>query len=200
MKKEQDLIQDIADMRSMMERSSKFLSLSGLAGIMAGIYALIGAFVAYQVFEFNPGEIQGDPISTNIVLLGLLVLVLALGTAVFLSWKKAKKNGEKFYNSTARRLMSSMAVPLVTGGILALLLVAHGLIGLVAPCTMIFYGLSQYNASKVSYDEMQGLGLIMIALGLLGSYFVEFGLLCWALGFGLVHIVYGIYLHYRYER
>ena len=54
MKEEKDYIQDISEIRSMMERSSKFLSLSGLAGVMAGIYALVGAFVAYTVFDFNP--------------------------------------------------------------------------------------------------------------------------------------------------
>ena len=60
MKEEQKYIRDIAEIRSMMERSSKFLSLSGLAGVMAGIYALAGAFIAYRTFSFNPVEVV-DP-------------------------------------------------------------------------------------------------------------------------------------------
>lgn len=208
MKKEQDYIRDIAEMRSMMERSSKFLSLSGLAGILAGIYALIGAYIAYKVFEFNPdessytaGKSAGFSSSLlQLVFLALVILLLAVGTAVFLSHKKAKRRGEKFWNPTARRLMVHMAVPLVAGGLLVLILLSKGLIGFVAPFTLLFYGLALYNASKFTYEEVKSLGLIEIALGLVSAYFVGYGLIFWALGFGVLHVVYGIYLHYRYER
>jgi uncharacterized membrane protein YidH (DUF202 family) len=208
MKEEQDYIQDIAEMRSMMERSSRFLSLSGFAGIMAGIYALAGAFIVYKVFHFNPDQLAYDSQPEGILPAGLLpvifvglgVLVLAIGTAIFLSSKKAHKRQEKVWNSTTKRLVYHMAVPLVAGGLLVLILIAKGFIGLIAPCTLLFYGLALYNASKFTYEEVKGLGLINIVLGLAGCYFVQYGLLCWAAGFGLAHIIYGIYLHYRYER
>lgn len=208
MKDEQDYIRDITDMRSMMERSSKFLSLSGLAGIMAGIYALAGAFIAYKFFYFNPVEIVDDttePKSAsasllNVICLALVILALSIGTAIFLSYKKANKREEKFWNPTAKRLLVNMAVPLIAGGILILIFIAKGLIGLIAPFTLLFYGLALYNASKFTYEEVRSLGLIQMGLGLLGSYFIEYGLLFWALGFGVVHIVYGIYMHYRYEK
>ena len=208
MKEEQDYIQDIAEMRSMMERSSKFLSLSGLAGVMAGIYALSGAYIAYKVFDFNPDTIAGAPLAPaslfsnlpQVAFLAIGVLVLAIGTAIFLSYKKANKRLEKFWDPTARRLLINMGVPLVAGGLLVLILIAKGLIGLVAPFTLLFYGLALYSAGKFTYEEVKSLGLINIALGLIGSWFVEYGLLCWAAGFGVVHIIYGIYMHYRYER
>jgi len=207
MKEEQDYIRDIAEMRSMMERSSKFLSLSGLAGIMAGIYALAGAYIAYRFFYFNPGETEYSTNSENInpglfkvIVLAISILVLSLGTAIFLSNNKAAKRGEKLWNPTARRLLINMAVPLFAGGILILILISKGMIGFIAPFSLIFYGLAIYNASKFTYEEVRSLGLIEIALGLAGSYFVEYGLLFWAIGFGVVHIIYGIYMHYRYER
>lgn len=204
MKEEQDYIRDIAEMRSMMERSSKFLSLSGLAGVMAGIYALAGTFVAYRFFDFNPGEIAiSDSLSADFlktVFLAFTVLVLAIGTAIYFSWKKANKRQEKFWDPTAKRVLFNMAVPLVTGGLLILVLMAKGLIGFIAPFTLVFYGLALFNAGKFTYGEVKSLGLIEIALGVIGSYFVEYGLLFWALGFGVVHIIYGIYIHYRYER
>jgi uncharacterized membrane protein YidH (DUF202 family) len=208
MKENKDYIRDIAEMRSMMERSSKFLSLSGLAGVMAGIYALSGAYIAFKIFYFNPDEIVYNTIKSGsvsssllqVVLLAVLILVLALGTAIFLSYKKASKRGEKLWNPTARRLLINMSVPLVVGGLLILILISKGLIGLIAPFTLIFYGLALYNASKFTYEEVRSLGLIEIALGLVSAYFVGYGLLFWALGFGVVHIIYGIYMHYRYER
>jgi hypothetical protein len=207
MKEEQDYIRDITEMRSLMERSTKFLSLSGLAGVMAGVYALTGAFVAYKLFYFNAEETAynitrpvGDPDFLKVIFLAVVILILALGTAVFLSGKKASKRGENLWNPTSRRLLINMAVPLVAGGLLILILISKGLIGLMAPFTLLFYGLALYNASKFTYEEVRTLGLIQIGLGLAGSYFVEYGLLFWALGFGVFHIIYGIYMHYRYER
>jgi uncharacterized membrane protein len=208
MKEDQHYIEDIAEMRSMMERSSKFLYLSGLSGIMAGIYALAGAWIAYQFFSYNPGQILSATVDQGsisadllkVLFLAILVLVLAIGTAVFLSARKAHKRKEKLWTSTARRLLLNMAVPLVTGGLLLLIFIAQGMTGLLAPFTLLFYGLALYNASKFTYDEVRSLGLIEIGLGLLGTWFVGYGLLFWAIGFGLVHIIYGIYMYYRYER
>lgn len=208
MKTERDHIQDITEIRSMMERSSKFLSLSGLAGVMAGIYALAGAWIAYRFFGFNPEEIVYSAINSgslfsslqNVIFLAILVLVLAIGTAIFLSYKKAKKRGEKAWNVTSRRMIANMAVPLLAGGILILVLLSKGFVGLIAPLSLLFYGLALYNASKFTFDDLKFLGLIQIGLGLISSWFIEYGLLFWTIGFGLVHIVYGIYMHFRYER
>ncbi|GAA4463140.1 hypothetical protein GCM10023189_40810 [Nibrella saemangeumensis] len=206
MKENKDYIRDIAEIRSMMERSSKFLSLSGWAGIMAGLYALAGAYVAYTFLSFNPDKIIYSLPSAglaaglgNIILLATIVLLLAIGTAVFLSVRKAAKRGEKLWNAITKRLLINMAVPLIVGGLLALILIAKGLVGLLAPVTLLFYGLALFNAGNFTYREVQSLGLIQIGLGLISTYYVEYGLLCWALGFGIIHIVYGIYMHYRYE-
>lgn len=184
----------------MMERSSRFLSLSGLAGVMAGIYALAGVFVAWYILGFQPGEEVTTGNVQLLALVGLVVLILAIGTAFLLSWKKAGRRQEKFGNPVGKRLLINMSVPLVAGGLLVLIMMAKGMTGFIAPFTLLFYGLAQYSAGKFTYDEMKSLGLINVALGLVGSYFTEYGLLLWALGFGVVHIVYGIYMHYRYER
>lgn len=200
MKEKQDYLKDIAEIRSMMERSSKFLSLSGWAGIMAGIYALSGAYIAYKFFNFNPDEIvYTTPGLLNIIILAILIVILAVGTAIFLSYKKANQKGEKGWNATSKRLLASMAVPLLTGGILLLVLIGKSLVGLIAPTSLLFYGLALYNAGKFTYDEVKFMGLVQIALGLISSWFIEYSLLFWALGFGVVHIVYGIYM-FRYEK
>lgn len=205
---QQDYIRDISEIRSMMEKSTKFLSLSGWAGIMAGVYALVGAYLAYELFGFNPDLIfwpdsskyNNDLGSTGLILLGIAVLVLAIGTAVLLSGRRAAKRNEKLWNATSRRLLANMAVPLAAGGLFVLMLISQGLIGLVAPVTLIFYGLSLYVASKFTYDDLKILGFTDICLGLAASYFIGYGLLFWALGFGVAHIIYGIYVHFKYEK
>lgn len=203
MKSEQDYIQDIAEMRVMMERSSRFLSLSGWAGILAGVIGLAGVYIAYDVFQFNPDRISFGTESgsfINMVVLGIIMLVLAMGLAMIFSYKRAIGLNEKFWNPTSRRLLVNFLIPLVTGGILILILLGKGLAGLMLPLSLMFYGLALYNAGKFTYSEVKNLGLIEIALGLVSAYFIQYSLIFWALGFGVAHIIYGIYMHYSYER
>jgi len=206
--KDKDYIKEISEIRSMMERSSKFLSLSGWAGILAGIYALAGAIIAYKVFEFNPDKIFFNfsgrdgvfAIYINIILLAIMVLSLALTTAIYFTHKKSDKKGEKLWNPTSKRLLVNMAVPMVAGGVVIIVLIINGLTGLIAPFSLLFYGLALFNASRLTIKEVEILGYVQIFLGLTGSLFVEYGLLLWALGFGVAHIIYGIYMYYKYER
>lgn len=200
MKEEQDYINDIAEIRSMMERSSKFLSLSGWAGILAGVYALTGAWIATSIFEFHPDEIfYTYPDLTNIILTATGVLFFSLISALLDSRRKARKNNKKAWNATSRRLLMSMSVPLLTGGVLISLLISKGLIGLIAPLTLLFYGLALYNAGAYTIKEVRIMGFVQMFLGLLNVAFISYGLFFWAIGFGLVHIVYGIYMYFRFE-
>lgn len=201
MKEQQDYLKDIREIRSMMERSSKFLSLSGWAGILAGIYALGGSWIAYHFLNFNPDEIYyAFPKLNALLMVASAVLTLSLISAVLDSVRKAAKRNEKVWNATSRRMLSNMSAPLLAGGILILLLISKGLIGLIAPFTLLFYGLSLYIAGFYTIKEVRIMGLIEIILGLLNVAFISYGLLFWAIGFGIVHILYGIYMHFRYER
>lgn len=208
MKENQDPIRAITEMRQLMERSSKFLSLSGRAGVFAGIYALTGSFVAYRLLGFNPDRIIYStqtlsaelPQLSRVLLLAALVLVLAMGTAVVLSYQTAVQRGERLANPVARRVAVQMAVPLVTGGLLLLLFLSKGWIGWLAPFSLIFYGLALYQTGTYTYHELKSLGLLQVVLGLAGAWFPAYGLLCWSIGFGLAHIVFGLLLHYRYQR
>ncbi len=201
MKEEQDYIDDIRQMRTIMERSSKFMSLSGLASLIAGLFALSGAYIAWAVFNYKTAALQSDPQEQYSAYgVAMVVLILSVTTALLLSQKKARKRGERIWNATTRRLLISTSVPLVTGGLLILIFISKSLTGLVIPCTLIFYGLALYNVSRLTYEEVRSMGIILIILGLLSAYFIEIGLVLWALGFGVVHIVYGIYLHFKYER
>lgn len=199
MKEEKDYIRDIAEIRSMMERSSKFLSLSGWSGIMAGVYALSGAYIAWKVFQFNPtymafGLFEPIPDFLSVFLLSLIVLSLALGTAFLDSYRKARSKGERAWNAISKKLLVNLAVPLLAGGILILAVAAAGLIGLVIPLMLIFYGLALYNGGNFTYRAVKILGLVQLTLGLISCFFIEYSLLIWAFGFGVVHIIYGIYM------
>jgi len=201
MKNKQNYIQDIAEIRSMMERSSKFLSLSGWAGILAGVLALTGTFIVYRKYQFYPDEIfyQTEHLSW-IVITALLVFFLSLILAVYFSWNKAKIKGENIWNPTSKRLLFNMLIPLGTSGVFILILISKGLIGLIIPTTLLFYGLSLAIAGIYTIGEVRLMGFIQIIIGLLSFWYIEYSLLFWGLGFGVVHILYGIYMYVRFER
>ena len=200
--KEQDHARDLLEIRAMMERSSKFVWISGWAGIIAGFFALTGAYIAYAVLDFNPSTIDYQPANgmQPVVYLGIAIWVLAAVSATLLSYNQAKHSRERLWNATSRRLLYNMAVPFFAGGILILIMIAKGLAGLIAPLSLVFYGLALYNAIKYTFEEVRIMGVVQIILGLACAWFIQYSLLIWAIGFGVVHIIYGIYIHFKYKR
>jgi uncharacterized iron-regulated membrane protein len=198
----ENYLKDIQDIRKMMDRSAQFLSLSGLSGIMAGIYALAGAGVAKYIYNLNSGRYISFESKPFMALVGiaLTVLLLSVGTALILSSRKAKKNGETLWNSTSKRLAANFMIPLLTGGIFALLLANGNHYGLIAPVTLIFYGLACVNASKYTLRDVRYLGITIIIIGLVATYSTGYGLEFWALGFGVCHILYGSIMYFKYDR
>ncbi len=210
MTNQHDHFKDIQDIKSMMEKSSKFLSLSGLSGISAGVIALIGAAVAFFLLDYGsikydenfyllpPHQYEHTMIS--LFLLGLIVLVSALGSGFYFSWRKAKKQNLPIINRTTYLLLNSLLIPLITGGILCIIIFFRHDVNRLASITLIFYGLGLVSASKYTLSEIQYLGISEIILGLLAAIFINYGLIFWALGFGVLHIVYGIIAYIRHEK
>ena len=200
-------LNDISEIKNMMNQSSRFISLSGLSGVLAGIYSLVGAWFAYKTIYFDTstlGNYKNLVISESAVfklfIIAATVLILSIITAVILSAKKASKSEEKIWNTTSKRLVINFAIPLATGGFFILFLIEKEILSLVAPLTLIFYGLACVNASKYTLGDVRYLGLTMIFLGLLSTWFLGFGLLFWALGFGVCHIIYGSVMYFKYDR
>jgi hypothetical protein len=194
-------IQDIAEIRRMMERSSKFLSLSGWAGILAGIYAITGAWFTHSILDFVPDNYLY--FHSNILPVAgtaAVVLTVALITAFLDSVKKAQKRNEKIWNTISKRMLEAMAVPFITGSVIIVILSINSLHGFAAPFMLIFYGLALYIAGYYTYKEIRVMGFLQIILGILNLAFIQTGLLFWAMGFGVLHIVYGIFMYIRYER
>lgn len=208
MNKTETYLNDLAEIRSMMERSSRFISLSGLTGVMAGLYALIGAGVAWYLLNregvrLDDGLLRraaSESLRFELLLVGLGVLVLALVTGLWLTIRKSRKTGQSIWDKTARLLFFSLLIPLATGGILCLIFMARGYVSVIAPLTLIFYGLALVNGSKYTLNDIRTLGLLQIGLGLLAAVFLGYGLLFWALGFGVLHIAYGFMMYRKYER
>lgn len=202
----------LAEIRNLMEKSSKFISLSGLSGIFAGIFALLGFFASilylnqeysaksyYDYAYLNDGTINLNFISFFVVN-AIVVLLLSLIFGSYFTFKKAKKNKQSIWDNTSKRLLINLMIPLVTGGVFCFILLFHGLFGLIAPVTLIFYGLALLNASKYTLNDIRYLGISEIILGLFSSVIIGYGLYFWAIGFGVLHIVYGSVMYFKYEK
>lgn len=205
-----DYLKDIKDIKSMMANSSQFISLSGLSGILAGLYALIASFYANELLSNSTGtnykisRSSYTPVESELIiklfLIAIAVIVLSILTGLALSNSKAKKQGEKLWNVSSKKLIFNFSLPLVTGGIFAMILILKQNYLYIAPITLIFYGLGCVSASNNTFRDVRYLGITLIILGLCSTYFTGFGLLFWTLGFGICHILYGSVMYFKYDR
>ncbi|UYZ63184.1 hypothetical protein [Hymenobacter weizhouensis] len=206
-----DPLAQLTEIRAIMERSSRFISLSGLSGVGAGMVALAGAGVGHLYLQQRYPYagylrlLQSTAEERQAVLPFLLVLALgimgaALAVASFFTIRRARRAGQAVWSALGRRLAISLLIPLTAGGLFCLALFLQGAVGLVVPGLLVFYGLALLNASKYTLDEIRWLGLTQIVLGLVALLFPGFGLMFFALGFGLGHIGYGLLMYNRYER
>jgi len=202
---EEKHLENLREIRTMMERSTRFLSLSGLSGVVAGVWAIAGAIVAYFMLENFFGNIGSWKIGLAQLewqLMGVAVVVFigALGSAYFFTLRKAKKDNAKIWNKTSRMMLFNLAIPLATGAVVVLFMMYYHLYAFIAPFTLIFYGLSCVNASHTTLTDIRYLGITVILVGLFNLLFLGYGLYFWALGFGVLHIVYGTIMYFKYEK
>lgn len=195
-------LNDISEIKALMNKSSRFISLSGLSGVLAGLYALVGGGIAYYIVVNSPrGYLILDGKVFNICV-GILLTIAALSisTAVLLSTQKAKKNGEKIWDSTSKRLIINFLIPLLAGAVYILIILNQQRYGQTAALMLIFYGLALVNASKYSIGDIRYLGYSEIILGLICAYLPGYGFWLWVIGFGILHIVYGTLMYFKYDR
>ncbi|KAA5537129.1 hypothetical protein F0919_05510 [Taibaiella lutea] len=202
-------LETLKEIRSMMERSARFLSLSGWSGIWAGSVGLIGAGIAYfQLKEYEQNLIEGHQRSRNdiqaltleLLPLAIIVFVIALLGGYYFTYRKNKKAGVSIWNSASKKMIVNLGIPFAAGAVFVLALINNGDWQYVSSGCLIFYGLSLINGSKYTVSDIKYLGLLEVVLGCIGLFISPgYGLYLWAFGFGVLHIVYGIIMWRKYE-
>ena len=203
-------IDDLSEIRSMMEKASKFISLSGLAGVLAGIYAIIGGGIAYWYFEVylpaanKPLFFQSLGFENSSIILMLLlaamVFFLAFTSAIILTTRNSKKKSLPIWDHSSKRLLINLAVPVVAGVVFVLALLFYKVYILVVPATIMFYGLALINGGHFTFSDIKYLGYVELLIGTVSLFFPKQALIFWIISFGLLHIIYGIMMYYKYER
>ncbi|SDJ75615.1 hypothetical protein SAMN04487898_104188 [Pedobacter sp. ok626] len=207
MNNQEEQLSALNDIKKLMDRSSRFISLSGLSGVFAGFTALVGAYLAHiEIADFIDGTYKYGSseldLEFNLIKIGLGVLIVALIGGLLLTFRQSRKKKLPFWDRTTKNLLLNLAIPLFSGGlfIIALLFVHPGTYGLIAPSCLLFYGLALINASKYTYTDIRFLGFCEIILGLIAMFYIGYGLYFWAIGFGVLHIFYGMLMYFKYER
>ncbi len=206
MNKHEEQLAAIQEMRDLMDQASQFKSISGLSGILAGFLSLICIYITYQLTGISLLEpealerIWHSQYQVLVMRLFGLLFGACVGVGIFMAVHRARKGGRPVWDHAAKRLLFSLAIPVFVGGVFSMLLLRLGLVSLLAPVTLLFYGMGLLHSSKYTLRAVQTVGFLFILLGLLATACLEYGLLIWTMGFGLVHIVYGFIIYIRYER
>ena len=206
MESNQNYLEDLRLIKKVMEESSRFISLSGMSGLFAGLTALAGAAVA--AFPILKGHVimTRDQMTTltgtqvtQLLLDAGIVLILALGGSVYFAWRKSVGQGLRIWTPVSRKFLINLMIPLITGGIIITILIHRGNPEYIVPSMLVFYGLALASSGKLTFSEVFYLGLIEIATGLLAFVFVDYWIYFWGFGFGLMHIVYGLLVYRKYR-
>jgi len=198
--------EDLSHIRSMMERSSRFISLSGLSGVFAGLSALIGGLYVYQLFKANgldyfdgENKLYSVDLVSELFYIALIILFFALTFGIFFTIRKSRMYNLPIWTTATKKMLVNLAIPLVVGGVFCLALLYHQIYVLIAPATLLFYGLALINAEKFTFSDIKYLGFCELALGCVSLFFLGYGLVFWIIGFGILHILYGLIVFKKYK-
>lgn len=199
-------LDQIKEIRKMMEHSSRFVSLSGWSGICAGLAALVGAWLAQLQLQHHNIEpayqrtAYPEDLRNSLLSIAIIVFVVAFIGSFLFTYAESRKKGLPIWSETSKRLLWHTFLPIGVGGLLILKMIALEQYQLIAASCLIFYGLGLVNGSKYTLGEVRFLGYGQIGVGLIDLLIPGYSLYFWALGFGVLHIVYGVFMWWKYEK
>ena len=211
--KDQEIKETLSDIRSMMERSQKVMYLDGAAGLLAGTWAIIGAVAVSLVIygTVSPlwmAHVQPVTDAGARTFIIVSVICVAVFCAAFLSvWnmsrRRAIRQGMEFtLDAGSRNLLKTFFSVMVAGGLVCLTPIINGLWSLIPGFMLLFYGLALVVISPIAFKVpiTSLLGYIMIAIGIAALCLPAYGLSLWTIGFGVIHLIWGIWFSIRYNR
>jgi hypothetical protein len=210
-------IESLEEIKSYMQKSTRFLSLSGWSGIWVGACGLVSGLLAMYLlreatispvnYNYYGENFKGEifyavkkTLRIKLLILAFFTFLAAVSGGFFFSARKAKKDGVPFVNHVFRRMIVNFSIPLITGGLVCLSFIYHNYIILVAPATLIFYGFALFMVARDTLDEIKTLALLEILLGIVSFFLLKYNMICWIIGFGVLHVVYGIIMRNKYDK
>ncbi|HXG86130.1 MAG TPA: hypothetical protein VNI84_19070 [Pyrinomonadaceae bacterium] len=174
--------------RETMERSAVFTSVPGYGGALMGATAVGAAIIAHN-----------QPLIKNWLIVWLIEAILAFSIGLFALWQKSKNSGESLASVPAKKFALAFAPPIVAGIILTALLYYRGFYEFLPCVWLTLYGTAVVTGGAYSVRIVPIVGWIFVALGAVAAFApASAGNLLMALGFGAMHIVFGLIVARRY--
>lgn len=211
--KEQEIQETLSDIRNMMERSQKVLFLDGTAGIVAAVWALLGAVAVSLVLYGTVSPLWGawiNPIRNSdwstffiVAIICAAVFCAAFLTVWLMSKRRAERDGMEFkLDAGTRRLLGNFFTAMVVGGLVCLTPLFNGLWNMVPGYMLLFYGLALVLISPIAFkiSITKYFGYTEIMLGIAALALAPLGIMFWTIGFCILHLVWGIWFKIWFDR
>lgn len=197
--KEQEAKQTLHDIREMMSKSSRFMSLSGFSGIVIGIIAILASSFFcyfYQIDPVHSGRILAsmtDKELIQIYAMALVLLISSMSIAFFMAKQRSKIMKSIFWSAASKHLFAHLIVPLAAGfAVCSILFFRQN--DLVLPLSLLIYGLALFSSSQFTVPSIRNFGLVEMMLSVVCLLFPDYSVVVWTLGFGLLHVIYGAFM------
>lgn len=174
--------------RQTMERGATFTSIPGLGGALMGAVALVASGVAAT---------QSSPDRWLATWLVAAAVAAMIGFVAMVG--KARRAGAPLTGANARRFAMGMAAPFVAGAAITYQLWAVGMFAVMAPSWLLLYGAGVLTGGIVSVPIVRAIGVCFMALGMAAILTPpEWGNGWLAIGFGGLHVGFGLYIARNY--
>lgn len=196
--KEEEIKTTLRDIKEMMEKSSRFTAISGWSIAVIGVLAMVCYFCVSSIYMKSINTPQA--IRTAIIF-AICLLVVSFSIVTLCSIRKAKRINRPFkLDKTIGQLLFNFSLPMLVGGLFSIAMIIQGHYGLTSSIMLLFYGLALVNCHHYTAPVLRFLGYGELLLGIIDCFLVDYGFLFWLLGFGILHILFGIFFIIKYER
>jgi hypothetical protein len=181
-------IENLTFIRSTMERATAFTAVPGWGGVAMGVTALIAAVVAAR-----------QETADGWLVVWLVEAVVAMGIESFAIARKARALGGAILARPAKRFLLSFTPPIAAGAILTLALYQAELYRALPGLWLLLYGTGVVTGGAFSVRAVPVMGLCFMVLGMAAALGpASWGDPLMALGFGVLHIGFGVFIARRH--
>jgi hypothetical protein len=181
-------IDDLSFIRRTMERATAFTAVPGWGGVAMGCTGLAGAAVAARTDT-----------ALAWVACWLTAAVAALLIGTWAMAVKARRAGTPVFSWSGRQFVLSFLPPLAVGALLTVVLAGNDLIQVLPGTWLLLYGSGVVTGGAFSVRVVPVMGMCFMLLGAVALFGpASWGNLLMGLGFGGLHLVFGLLIARRY--
>jgi len=183
--------------RRTLEAAGRLSTVSGTGTFFVGVLALAAVVVNVRITG-TPWNTGAQPYQALAVWAALLVLSGAV--TAFSMARKSSRTGLAFWSPVLRKALWTFSAPMVLGAVLSAAVLRSQNPELLPVVWLGCYGAALTAAGVMSVSPVRWMGISFLALAICAVFLTPAaGLALLAAGFGLLHIIFGAYIHWRHD-